>query len=53
MDPLKMHVKVPYVCGPLTEHAPETHAQVKTFYERIDDLCGEVFGHRAFVPHEH
>ncbi len=45
--------KTAYVCGPLTELPPETQAQVKTFYERIGDLHGELFGRRAFVPHEY
>jgi len=45
--------KAAYVCGPLTEIAPEEREAVKRFYERIADLCQEVTGARAFVPHEH
>lgn len=42
-----------YICGPLTELAPEEQPRVKRFYERIADACEMVFGVRAFVPHEH
>ncbi len=45
--------RIPYVCGPLTELTPEDQAWVKPFYEAIADVCEEVFGQRAFVPHEH
>jgi len=42
-----------YVCGPLTELPPGKQETTKRFYERIADLCKEVTGVRAFVPHEH
>ena len=45
--------KTAYVCGPLTELPLETQALVKKFYEEIADVCFEVLGIRAFVPHEH
>lgn len=46
-------MKVPYVCGPLTELPPPIMDEVKAFYSRIGDLIGQLSGHRAFVPHEH
>ena len=48
-----MFQKTAYVCGPLTELKPEERIRVKKFYERIGDVCEEILGHRAFVPHEH
>jgi len=45
--------KPAYVCGPLTELAPNVQAEVKTFYSAIADACKEIMGIRAFVPHEH
>lgn len=45
--------KVPYICGPLTELPIETHEEVKELYGDIADVCREVLGIRAFVPHEH
>lgn len=48
-----MNSKIPYVCGPLTELAPDEQKSVKLFYQRIADLCEKVIGVRAFVPHEH
>jgi len=45
--------KVPYICGPLTELPPDQQEAVKGFYARLADLCQEVLGARAFVPHEH
>ena len=45
--------KTAYVCGPLTELPPEIQGSVKSFYEKIADVCFEVLGVRAFVPHEH
>jgi hypothetical protein len=45
--------KLPYVCGPLTELAPEEQAGAKKFYVRIADACERAIGTRAFVPHEH
>lgn len=46
-------MKTVYICGPLTELAPEEQAQVKRFYEQLADVCEKVIGIRAFVPHEH
>ena len=46
-------LKVPYVCGPLTELPPPIMDEVKRLYSRIGDLCQRVNGARAFVPHEH
>ena len=46
-------VKVPYVCGPLTELKPVEQVTVKKFYGKVGDLCQKVNGARAFVPHEH
>ncbi|MBI1866182.1 MAG: hypothetical protein HY005_00355 [Candidatus Staskawiczbacteria bacterium] len=46
-------MKTAYVCGPLTELSPETAQEAKSFYERIGDVCQEITGIRAFVPHEH
>ncbi len=45
--------RVPYVCGPLTELPLDQQSIVKEFYRRIADVCEEVIGQRAFVPHEH
>jgi hypothetical protein len=45
--------KPAYVCGPLTELAPNVQAEVKTFYSAIADACEEDMHVRAFVPHEH
>lgn len=45
--------QVPYVCGPLTDLMPEHRERVLPFYEKIGDLCEEILGVRAFVPHEH
>ena len=45
-------MKIPYICGPLTELSPEIQDETKLFYQKIADLCKEVFGYRAFVPHE-
>jgi len=42
-----------YICGPLTELSPEKQQQVKNFYVKLADICKEVIGIRAFVPHEH
>ncbi len=46
-------VKCAYVCGPLTDLAPEQQGIVKTFYEAIGDVCTRVTGVEAFVPHKH
>mgnify|MGYP001581059469 FL=1 len=48
-----MFFKVAYVCGPLTELSTELAQEVKSFYERIGDVCQTITGVRAFVPHEH
>jgi hypothetical protein len=48
-----MNEKMAYVCGPLTELNRKIVKKVKFFYERIGDVCEEVLGKRAFVPHEH
>ncbi len=48
-----MNTKIPYVCGPLTELAPDEQERVKRFYQKVGDVCKEVLGVRAFVPHEH
>ena len=53
MDSFTQDRKSVYVCGPLTELPAEQQERVKRFYERIADLCEEVLGVRAFVPHEH
>ncbi len=45
--------KTVYICGALTELPPEEQESVKKFYSKLGDLCGEVTGKRAFVPHEH
>ncbi|MDD5110242.1 MAG: hypothetical protein PHI63_03425 [Patescibacteria group bacterium] len=42
-----------YVCGPLTELSLRKKRRAKRLYVRIADLCQEVLGARAFVPHEH
>lgn len=42
-----------YICGPLTELLPEEQQRVKSFYVKLADVCEEVTGIRAFVPHEH
>jgi len=46
-------VKVPYVCGPLTELPAEIQQQTKELYCKIADVCESSLGVRAFVPHEH
>jgi len=48
-----MPEKVAYICGPLTELPSGQQGLVKVFYSRLGDVCEEVFGRRAFVPHEH
>ena len=55
--------KVAYVCGPLTELGRWfligwlvgwfVRWRIKRFYSKIADVCEEVLGKRAFVPHEH
>lgn len=44
--------KIPYICGPLTELSVEIQESVKSFYVRIADVCKQIMGKRAFVPHE-
>ncbi len=46
-------IPIPYVCGPLTDLLPKRRDEVLSFYESIGDLCEEVLGERAFIPHEH
>jgi hypothetical protein len=46
-------VKSAYVCGPLTDLAPEQQGLAKAFYEAIGDLCTRATGTKAFVPHKH
>ncbi len=45
--------KIAYICAPLTELTPEQQKKAKEFYVQIADVCQEVMGARAFVPHEH
>lgn len=45
--------KTAYICGPLTELSEIEKEKTKKLYEQIADLCQEVTGKRAFVPHEH
>jgi hypothetical protein len=45
--------KSAYICGPLTELSFDQQEGIKLFYERIANVCKEVMGIRAFVPHEH
>ena len=42
-----------YICGPLTELPAEVQVAVKKFYKEIADMCKDMLGVRAFVPHEH
>ena len=42
-----------YICGPLTGLDEDKGKKLRRFYEEIADLCEELFGVRAFVPHEH
>lgn len=43
--------RVPYICGPLPEHFMQTSGI--SFYEALADVCQQVLGDRAFLPHEH
>jgi len=45
--------KVPYICGPLSELSPDDGKQTRALYELLADVCADVLGKRAFVPHEH
>ncbi|MGE5298101.1 MAG: hypothetical protein ACM3KM_02985 [Acidobacteriaceae bacterium] len=49
----KMQEKTAYICGPLTELPDELKGPVKALYSKLGDICQEVMGIRAFVPHEH
>ena len=51
--PAKKNGKAPYICGPLTELPSAEQAKLKAAYSEMGDVCGEVLGVRAFVPHEH
>jgi len=42
-----------YICGPLTELDQEKKELTRRFYERLADICKNITGVRAFVPHEH
>lgn len=46
-------IRVPYVCGPLTELSAFERKSARMFYERIASTCEKALGVRAFVPHEH
>jgi hypothetical protein len=46
-------VKIAYICGPLTQLPQQEQGRVKTLYSQLGDVCEEVMGVRAFVPHEH
>jgi hypothetical protein len=48
-----MSQKAAYVCGPLTELSSAEANHAKGFYCKIADVCQEIMGVRAFVPHEH
>jgi hypothetical protein len=45
--------KVAYICGALTELAPQDQVCAKRLYSKLADVCEEIAGIRAFVPHEH
>ena len=45
-------MRVPYICGPLAELSSKEREKAEFFYERIANLCEDVIGARAFVPHE-
>jgi len=47
-----MTQKIPYICGPLTELAADLQIEVKDLYTALGDICLEILGVRAFVPHE-
>jgi len=46
-------IKRPYICGPLSELSTEDGKQARALYELLAEVCSEVLGVRAFVPHEH
>ncbi|MAF25426.1 hypothetical protein CL634_07620 [bacterium] len=43
----------PYVCSALTELSEKEKTIFKRFLSQIGDVCEELTGVRAFVPHEH
>ena len=45
--------KTAYICGPLTDLPADEQERVKATYVLLADLCEELLGVRAFVPHEH
>lgn len=47
------NTKIPYICSPLTELAPDKQEAAKLFFKNIADICKDILGFRAFVPHEH
>ena len=48
-----MLLRQAYICGPLTDLPFENQANIKAFYSRLADVCGDVMHVRAFAPHEH
>lgn len=48
-----MFVRRPYICGPLTDLPADLQERIKDLYSQLGDICEEVLGVRAFVPHEH
>lgn len=48
-----METKTAYICGPLTELPLDIQPLVKALYSALGDLCQQLLGTRAFVPHEH
>ncbi len=46
-------MKVPYVCGPLTDLPWYRRGSARKFYQDIAGLCERVIYKRAFVPHKH
>lgn len=50
---MSIHNPIAYICGPLTELPKKMQDWARRFYESIADVCEEVSGDRAFVPHEH
>lgn len=45
--------KRPYICSALSELSAEEGQMIRSLNERLADICLEVLGIRAFVPHEH
>lgn len=50
---VKTDKKIPYVCGPLTELPADIGIKARAIYIAIANMTEEIFGVRAFVPHEH